>query len=70
MAADLYFENAAHPADNIEALKEMMANLQKHAGLLPLMPAGMAGGGVYTGAGSAPVATGAAPFPRLVRLRT
>jgi len=26
------FENAAHPADNIEALKEMMANLQKHAG--------------------------------------
>ncbi|EHY79845.1 short-chain dehydrogenase [Stutzerimonas stutzeri ATCC 14405 = CCUG 16156] len=26
------FENAAHPADNMEALKEMMANLQKHAG--------------------------------------
>ncbi|KZX50847.1 MULTISPECIES: SDR family oxidoreductase [Stutzerimonas] len=26
------FENAAHPADNIEALKEMMANLQKYAG--------------------------------------
>ncbi|WP_028240669.1 SDR family oxidoreductase [Stutzerimonas azotifigens] len=26
------FENAAHPADNIEALREMMANLQKHAG--------------------------------------
>lgn len=25
------FENAAHPADNLEALKEMMANLQKHA---------------------------------------
>ncbi len=25
------FENAAHPADNMEALKEMMANLQKHA---------------------------------------
>ncbi len=24
-------ENAAHPADNLEALKEMMANLQKHA---------------------------------------
>jgi len=26
------FENAAHPADNMEALKEMMANLQKYAG--------------------------------------
>lgn len=26
------FENAVHPADNMEALKEMMANLQKHAG--------------------------------------
>ncbi len=26
------FENAAHPADNIEALREMMANLQQHAG--------------------------------------
>lgn len=26
------FENAAHPADNLEALREMMANLQKHAG--------------------------------------
>ncbi|MNW18567.1 hypothetical protein D3C71_2181840 [compost metagenome] len=25
------FENAAHPADNVEALKEMMANLQKYA---------------------------------------
>ncbi|AHA17222.1 TPA: SDR family oxidoreductase [Pseudomonas aeruginosa] len=25
------FENAAHPADNVEALREMMANLQKHA---------------------------------------
>ncbi len=25
------FENAAHPADNIEALKEMMVNLQKYA---------------------------------------
>ncbi|MGX5220542.1 MULTISPECIES: SDR family oxidoreductase [Pseudomonas] len=25
------FENAAHPADNVEALKEMMANLQKFA---------------------------------------
>jgi NAD(P)-dependent dehydrogenase (short-subunit alcohol dehydrogenase family) len=24
------FENAAHPKDNIEAMKEMMANLQKH----------------------------------------
>lgn len=26
------FESAAHPADNLEALREMMANLQKHAG--------------------------------------
>ena len=26
------FENAAHPADNLEALREMMANLQKHTG--------------------------------------
>ena len=26
------FEGAAHPADNVEALKEMMANLQKYAG--------------------------------------
>ncbi len=26
------FVNAAHPADNMEALKEMMANLQKYAG--------------------------------------
>lgn len=26
------FEGAAHPADNLEALKEMMANLQKYAG--------------------------------------
>ena len=26
------FENAAHPADNMQALKEMMANLHKHAG--------------------------------------
>ncbi|WP_312915450.1 SDR family oxidoreductase [Stutzerimonas kunmingensis] len=26
------FENAAHPADNMEALQEMMANLQKYAG--------------------------------------
>ena len=25
------FEGAAHPADNVEALKEMMANLQKYA---------------------------------------
>ena len=25
------FENAAHPADNVEALREMMANLQRHA---------------------------------------
>jgi len=26
------FENAAHPKDNVEALREMMANLQKYAG--------------------------------------
>ena len=26
------FEGAAHPKDNIEAMKEMMANLQKYAG--------------------------------------
>ncbi|AGI25848.1 SDR family oxidoreductase [Pseudomonas sp. MT3] len=26
------FDNAAHPADNVEALREMMANLQKYAG--------------------------------------
>ncbi len=26
------FENAAHPANNIEAMKEMMANLQKYTG--------------------------------------
>ncbi|WP_301361033.1 SDR family oxidoreductase [Stutzerimonas nitrititolerans] len=26
------FDNAAHPADNLEALREMMANLQKHTG--------------------------------------
>ncbi|MFV0456002.1 MAG: SDR family oxidoreductase [Pseudomonas sp.] len=26
------FENAAHPADNLEALREMMANLQRYAG--------------------------------------
>ena len=26
------FENAAHPNDNVEALREMMANLQKYAG--------------------------------------
>jgi hypothetical protein len=26
------FEGAAHPADNVEALKEMMANLQRFAG--------------------------------------
>lgn len=26
------FENAAHPADNMQALKEMMANLQKYSG--------------------------------------
>ncbi len=26
------FENAAHPKDNVEALREMMANLQKYSG--------------------------------------
>jgi protein-arginine kinase activator protein McsA len=31
LAADCDFEGAAHPKDNIEALKEMTANLQKYS---------------------------------------